>query len=135
VEQRGGGNQDATAEASIRAWLEEANPRFDSLMIAASTALRLPLSEMAEERADAVSRVRSAIESSQGWTTSNPCPDATVRDRFEVIIARFQFVALAFDSASNKLLDAHLAATLDRLEDLNSGLRLFSPMCGDARGA
>jgi hypothetical protein len=130
VEQGGGGNQGSTVEASILSWLGGANPRFGSLMIAANAALPLP--EKGEERADALLGIGSAVESCQRWMADNPCPDAIVGDRFHVIVARFRFVALVFDVASNKLLDAHLAATVDRLEGLNAELRVFSPMCGDA---
>lgn len=132
MEQGAGGNQGVTAEASILSWLEEAISRLDSLMIAASAALRLPLPGKEEERSDAIAWIRSAVESCQEWMTSNPCPDVIVGDRFEVIVARFRFVALVFGLASNKVLDAHLAATVDRLNGLNAELGVLSPMCGDA---
>jgi hypothetical protein len=126
-----GGNRGITEEVPVLSWLEGANPRINSLMIAATVALGLPLTAKGEQRAKAIDGIRSAIESCHGWTTSNPCPDGILGNRFEVIVARFGFVALVFDLESDQVVDAHIGVTVDRLNSLNADLRAFLSDVGE----
>ncbi len=119
--QRAENNCEDIAESSVVTWLAEASPYIHSIMVAASTATRASSTGIEEE--SALDGIRSAALALQQWTIANPCSDAPLGDRFELLVARCGFLVLAAETDSKAEDVASSSATLDRLETLNANLR------------
>lgn len=122
-----GGNQGGTAEASLLSWFDKMKPCLDSLMATAGATFQLLSGREKEraERAAAVDGIRDAAQACQRWTSAYPCCDPTLGDRFGVLVARYQFVALELGTYSSKVDEANFRATVDRLNSLNAELGEF----------
>lgn len=117
----GQGEQSMDAEMTLHRWYGDSEPLIRSLADAARAEIEL-LSFGARRGDAATGTVPAALSSLQKWMSTNPCPDRTMGDQLQLVLARYGFVALLLGSGVGELDGEQIGALGVRLQELNMDL-------------